>query len=103
MPFALFHIDLSFDGFGSFLGSIFIGARFGEGDGDGDGIGLRDGSAAAFAFTLALPGAPPRHQRGAMTPDPSKAISRIIAAPATRARGETSPGACFNSGILSRE
>ena len=86
MPFNLFHIDLIFDGFFSFLGSGFL-IGFGEGDGDGDGEGEAVGLADA-ALAVCPPASEPfpRHQRTTSTPEPRIAMSKTTTAAARRNR-----------------
>ena len=107
IPFVLFQMFLSADGF-SFLGSGFlIGFAEGDGDGDGDAEGEGDsiGLGAALAALL-LPVCPsstevfPRHQRAARTPEPRIATSTIVAAAARRNRFW--PRAGFSSGTFIR-
>jgi hypothetical protein len=49
IPFALFQIDFSFEGFCAALRSDFrLGLGVGVGDGEGEGSGLGDAAAATF-------------------------------------------------------
>src|SRR5258708_3425494 len=88
IPFALFQIDLSFDGFSVFLGSGFR-MGFGEGDGDGETARFGDAAVVTLALLAARPASDkklPRHQGAASTPEPRIAMKTIIAAAARRNR-----------------
>src|SRR5947208_3773087 len=105
IPFNLFHIDLSFDGFFSFLGSGFL-IGFGESDGDGDGDGVGEGETVGLgdaALIVCPPAAEPSpsHQRAVSTPEPRIAISTIKTAAARRSRFR-SRTELFNSGTFMR-